>query len=267
MAGTFETIRYEVDDGVAYVTLDRPAQKNALNLTMRAELRDAVTAVRRDRAIHALVLRGAGDDFCAGGDVRGMNVTDAEAGRNRLDDLHGWLADLLMLDRPVIAAVDGVAYGAGFSLALTADFVLATPRVRLCMPFMKVGLVPDCGALYTLPRIVGLQRAKEIMFSAREIRADEARQLGLVLEIVPPDQLQARARAIGQCMAGASPSAFGLTKRALNRTFESGLDTMLEHEAAAQGIVFTTEFHREAVRRFADKAPPLFQWPTTEQTS
>jgi 2-(1,2-epoxy-1,2-dihydrophenyl)acetyl-CoA isomerase len=125
-------------------------------MPMRAALREAIYAIRHDRSVRAVILRGAGTEFCSGGDVRGMNVESAEAGRNRVDDLHGWIAQLVDLDRPVIAAVDGVAYGAGFSFALAADFVIATSRARFCMPFMKVGLVPDCGALYTLPRIVGM---------------------------------------------------------------------------------------------------------------
>ncbi len=267
MSDAFETIIYTVVDGIATVTLNRPAQKNALNLTMRGELCDVVMKIRRDRDIRAVILCGGGGDFCAGGDIRGMNISSAEAGRNRLDDLHAWLEPLMDLDRAVVAAVNGVAYGAGFSLALAADFVLATPRTRFCMPFMKVGLIPDCGALYTLPRIVGMQRAKEILFSAREISANEAQQLGLVLEIVPENVLLQRAQAIAQCMVNASASAFGLAKRVLNKSFESSLSTVLAHESTAQGIVFTTDFHREAAQRFVDKKTPLFQWPAKAYSS
>lgn len=251
----------DTDAGIATLTLNRPEQKNAMNMPLRTGLRDAVYAIRQDRSIRAVVLRGAGQDFCSGGDVRGMNVESAEAGRNRIDDLHGWVSMLLDLDRPVIAAVDGVTYGAGFSLALAADFVVATSRARFCMPFMKVGLVPDCGAFYTLPRVIGLSRAKDLVFTAREVNAEEAQRMGAVFEIVEPEALHARAIQIARSLAGASSVAFGLAKRALNQSPGVDLRSMLEIESAAQGIAFSTDFHREAVQRFKDKSTPLFQWP------
>lgn len=251
----------EIDDGVATLTLNRPQQKNALNGPMRDALRDAVYHIRADRTVRAVVLRGAGTDFCAGGDIRAMNVTAADAGRDRMDDLHGWIAMLADLDRPVVAAVDGVAYGAGFSFALLADLIVASQRARFCMPFMKVGLVPDCGALYTLPRVVGMARARELVFSAREVGAEEAHRLGFVLEIVPQDALHARADALARGLGGASPAAFGMTKRALQQSFDSDLRAMLELESLGQGIAFTTDYHREAVRRFKEKEPPLYRWP------
>jgi 2-(1,2-epoxy-1,2-dihydrophenyl)acetyl-CoA isomerase len=256
---------YDVDgeSGIATLTLNRPQQKNAMDMSMRVALREAVYAIRQDRSIRAVMLCGAGQDFCSGGDVRDMKVGSAEAGRNRIDDLHGWVSMLIDLDRPVIAAVDGVAYGAGFSLALAADFLLATPRARFCMPFMKVGLVPDCGAFYTLPRVVGLARAKDLVFTAREIDANEAQRMGAVFEIVAPESLQARAMQIAGSLAAASPIAFGLAKRALNQSLGADLRSMLEIESAAQGIAFSTDFHREAVQRFKDKSTPLFQWPAT----
>jgi 2-(1,2-epoxy-1,2-dihydrophenyl)acetyl-CoA isomerase len=252
----------DVADGIATLTLNRPQQKNALNYPMRHALRDTVYAIRADRGVRAVVLRGAGTDFCSGGDIRSMSVADAQAGRERLDDLHGWISLLIDLDRPVIAAVDGVAYGAGFSLALLADLLIATPRARFCMPFMKVGLVPDCGALYTLPRVVGMPRAKDLVFSAREIDAEDARSMGAVFEIVPEEGLYDRARQLAVCLAGASPVAFGLTKRALNQSNGSDLRAMLEMEALTQGVALTTDYHKEAVRRFKEKETPLFQWPS-----
>jgi 2-(1,2-epoxy-1,2-dihydrophenyl)acetyl-CoA isomerase len=258
---TEETLLFEIDDGVATLTLNRPESKNAMNMPMRAALRDAVYSIRQDRSVRAVILRGAGTAFCSGGDVRGMSVQSAEEGRNRIDDLHGWITQLVDLDRPVIAAVDGVAYGAGFSLALAADFLIASSRARFCMPFMKVGLVPDCAAFYTLPRVVGLARAKELVFTAREVDAEEARSMGVVLEVLEPDALHARAAGIARALADASPVAFGLSKRALNMSLGSDLRTMLELEATTQAVAFTTDFHREAVQRFRDKATPLFTWP------
>jgi 2-(1,2-epoxy-1,2-dihydrophenyl)acetyl-CoA isomerase len=165
------------------------------------------------------------------------------------------------LDRPVIAAVDGPAYGAGFSLALLADMVVATPRARFCMAFARIGLVPDYGSLYTLPRIVGIARAKEIMLSARDVGAEEARALGIVLEIVEPDALLARAQALAGALAAASPVAVSLTKSALNSSLASDLPTMLDIEASAQGIAGVSAYAKESFRRFAEREPSRFVWP------
>jgi 2-(1,2-epoxy-1,2-dihydrophenyl)acetyl-CoA isomerase len=256
-----QSLLFEIDNDVATLTLNRPESTNAMNMPMRAALRDAIYSIRQNRSVRAVILRGAGTAFCSGGDVRGMTVQSAEEGRNRIDDLHSWISQLVDLDRPTIAAVDGVAYGAGFSLALAADFVIASSRARFCMPFMKLGLIPDCAAFYTLPRAVGLTRAKELIFTAREVSADEARGMGAVLEVVEPETLHTRAAGIARALADASPVAFGLSKRALNISLGSDLRTMLELESVTQAVAFTTDFHREAVQRFRDKATPLFTWP------
>lgn len=262
-----ETIVFDVSDGIATLSFNRPAQKNAMDGTMKEEIGEVIGRVRRDRDIRALILTGAGGAFCSGGDLRGIAARDldSEGWRNRLLDLHEWLAGLITLDRPVIAAVDGVAYGAGFSLALTADFILATPRARFCMSFLRIGGVPDCGAFYTLPRIVGVQRAKELMLSARELGTEEARQLGIVLEIHEPERLMPRARALAASFVGAPPAAVSLSKRALAASLGSDLQTMLELEASGQAVAFGTAYHREAVARFGRKEASMFQWPTNDQ--
>ena len=263
---TYSAIRLDISEGIATLTLNRPERKNALDLSIRAEIGDAVARVRSDKAVRSMILTGAGGDFCAGGDIRSMASTElsAEDGRQRMRGIHAWLRELIDLDRPVISAVDGAAYGAGFGLAVVADFVLATEHARFCASFMRVGLVPDSGLLYTLPRIVGLQRAKALFLSAVEIDAATARDWGIVFEVVPAESLLERARAIAACFVNASGAALGLIKAAVNRSFESDLASVLELEAAAQGVAFSTEYHRSAVRRFLDKQPPLFRWPSAE---
>jgi 2-(1,2-epoxy-1,2-dihydrophenyl)acetyl-CoA isomerase len=257
-----EAITYEVSDGIGTLTLNRPQQKNALNGVMRNEIAEVVSSVRRDRGIQALIITGAGGAFCSGGDLRAMDTGgSAEIARTRMADLHLWLEELLTLDRPVIAAVDGPAFGAGFGLALAADFILTTPRARFCLSFLRLGVIPDCGVFYTLPRVVGLQRAKELAFSTREIDAEEARQMGIVFEIQPEDRIHARAREMAQSFTQASPTALSLTKRALNASLGSDLGTLLEMEATGQGLARSTDYHRDAVARFLDKQPQLFQWP------
>jgi 2-(1,2-epoxy-1,2-dihydrophenyl)acetyl-CoA isomerase len=263
-----DEVLYQVDDGVATLTLNRPAQRNAIDQAMRDGIARCLESVQRDAGVRALVITGAGAAFGAGGDLRGIAAAppDAAAWRARMQESHRWLRTLITLDRPVIAAVDGPAYGAGFGLALAADVVVASPRARFCLSFMRLGLVPDFGALYTLPRIVGVQRAKELMLSAREVDADEALTLGIAMEIVAADRVLARAQAIAASLVGASPLAISLVKRALGAAPGAPLDTMLEIEADAQAICFTSPEHRDAVARFLDKQPAAFRWPEGDET-
>ena len=256
-----DTIRYEVREQVATLTLDHAATRNALGPQMRDELAEVVRSVKRDRDIRALVITGAGGHFCSGGDLRNIASVglDNEGWRARMHDLHHWLQDLITLDRPVIAAVDGAAFGAGFGLALAADFVIASPRARFCVSFLRIGLVPDCGLFYTLPRIVGPQRAKELMLSAREVGAEEALRLGIAMELQPPEQLLARAQAMAASFVHASAVAVSLIKRALAVGGE--LATQLEFEANAQALAMGTQTHRDAVQDFLAKRPARFQWP------
>lgn len=260
----FDTLQLDVGGGIARLTLNRPEARNAISRRMADELTQAVRGLQAREDVRALVLHGAGEHFCAGGDVKGMgdagprDLAEARQGmaryRHMTEALYGF-------DRPVIAAVDGVAYGAGFSLLLLADMVLLSERARLCMVFGRVGLVPDCGALHTLPRVVGLQRAKELVFSARELRAPEALSLGLAMEVLPAEALLDRAMALAAALREASPLALSLAKRGLNRSLDEDLPAALEAEAQAQAQALCSGAHAEAVRRFAARLPPRFAWP------
>ena len=186
---TFKAVRFSVENDIARLVLNRQDQRNALDLDMRDEIELVVRRLRAERNAKALVITGAGGAFCAGGDLRALSEgrRPATVNRERIRRLHVWFSELLDLEIPVIAVVDGPAFGAGFNLALAADFILATPRAQMCAVFVRIGLVPDLGGLQLLPRIVGLQRAKEIIFSGRVIGAEEAKSLGIVHEIVPQD--------------------------------------------------------------------------------
>ena len=254
----------EREGGVVTWVLNRPAERNTLSAGMRDGMASALVAFERDRSARVLVIRGAGSHFCAGGDVKALSAGEANTPQARLERmraLHPLITGLAQLDRPVLAAVDGAAFGAGFGLALLADIVLVSTRVRLCMAFQRVGLVPDFGATYTLPRAVGLQRARELVLSAREVSGPEAVQFGLALECVEPGQLHARAREMALALANASPVSTGLAKRALNASLGSDLPTMLEMESAAQAIAATSDDARRAFDAFARKEPPAFRWP------
>ncbi len=250
--------------GVAVVSLNRPQVKNALDTAMTDELAQLFRALRDDAPVRSVVLTGVGGDFCAGGDVKGMATAgprDPEqrrAGMNRYRDL---ATAMMALDKPVVAAIDGVAYGAGVSLALLSDIVLVSSRVRMALVFHRIGLVPDIGAWYTLPRVVGLQRAKELVYSAREFGAEEARQMNLALEVLAPEALLPRALEIARSFEGASATALSLSKQALQASLQSDLQSMLDLEASAQALVSASAYTLESVRRFAAKESAQFHWP------
>ncbi len=254
-------IRFEQQGATAILTLDDAPVRNALSPEMRVEVAEVVERVRTDAAIRALVITGANGHFCSGGDLRNIASVGLDNGgwRDRLHLLHDWLAKLLSLDKPVVCAVDGAAYGAGFGLALAGDFVVATPRARMSVSFLKVGLVPDCGIFYTLPRVVGPQRARELMLSAREVKADEALRLGIAMELVEPDQLLPRALALARSFEGASPMAVSLIKRACASTGD--LVGQLNLEADAQALAMGSPEHKSAIQDFLQKRPSRFSWP------
>ena len=265
MAGDFEKMTFEVDDGVAIVTINRPEARNALNDEVRRDLDRAITQIEdgAGATIHAVVLTGAGGAFCAGGDLNALKESSGKAAshtRQRLRESHRLLTKWLNLDVPTIAAVDGAAAGAGFSLAMACDFIIASPRARFILSFGRIGLVPDWGALYLLPRIVGLQKAKELSFSARILGAEEAHALGIVYEMAAEGEAVAQAIAFANRFRNASTLAIGMTKSMLNQSFERDLATSLDLEASAQAIANNSDYHRAAVERFLDKQPSLFDW-------
>lgn len=258
----YESLKYEVRDGLAVVTLNRPEKRNALDLSMRNELADVVLDIRNDASLYAVIITGAGGAFCAGGDIQGMaqgKRTTYES-RKRLQDIYTWLYEWVSLELPVIAAVDGAAYGAGINIALAADFVLASTRARFCEVFGRVGLIPDVGGLFLLPRIVGLQKAKELVFSARSFDAKEGKELGIVYAIHEPDKLMDAATELAGRFRDASRQAIGLSKNILNQSFNLDFRALGELEAFGQATAHDTAYHEAAVQRFLEKEPTLFDW-------
>lgn len=255
----FKNIIYEKKNGIVKVTLNRPEAMNALNLEIREELAQAVQMVANDSEAKVLVLTGAGRAFCAGGDVKTMVGLTPMGMRDRLTKLHRTLMAILNLQQPVIAMVNGYAVGAGFNLALAADMIIASENAKFCQSFVNVGLIPDFGGLYILPRLVGLARAKELVLTARMIDAAEAERMGLVNKVVPPDELEAATYEIAGKLASGPSRTLGLAKSILNRAFEYDLPTLLELEADTQGLLMQTEDTKEAIQAFVDKRQPKFQ--------
>lgn len=260
----FEHLIFDVADRIATITLNRPEARNALSEPMRTELDAVLKELKREAggAVKAVIITGAGRAFCAGGDVKAMQTRSksAEAGRRRMREAHNRLYDLMNLELPVIAAVNGAAAGAGCNLALACDFILATPRSVFMQAFGRIGLVPDWSGFYLLPRIVGLQKAKELIFTARKLRAAEAKEYGIVHEIFEEDRIMDAAREFAGRFTAASSTAIGLAKNVLNQSFNLDHRTVVEMEAFAQAVAAGSEYHQQAVDRFVGKEPALFDW-------
>lgn len=244
----------ETEGPVATLLLNRPDRKNAVNLEMRGLLKQALDRVAQDPEIRALVLAGAGGSFCAGGDIRDMEGAglEIEEARRRMRETGQLTIALSRLEIPVVAAVEGPAYGAGFGMAMAADFVLAGPGARFCASFGRLGLVPDFGLHRSLPRRVGTARAKELFFSAREVGAEEAVTLGIVDRLVSDVEVMTAARELSESFVPASPTALALSKRIVDRQ-EMTIEQVVDAEGSAQALCFSTCYHKEARRRFLSR--------------
>lgn len=243
------------------IRLNRPERRNAFDLEVRQGIAEAVYEARDDDTVRAVIITGTGDVFCAGGDLKSLSEAKRPMfkDRDRIRRLHPWFRELVNLEKPVIAAVNGPAFGAGFNLALACDFIIGTPKTRFCAVFGRIGLVPDLGGFFLLPRILGLQRAKDLVFSAREVDAEEALRLGILFRIVEQESLMHEALALAERYHHASTEALGIAKNILNRSFNLDQDTLAELEASAQALALHTAYHDEAVANFLNKRPLAFQ--------
>jgi len=251
---------FEVCDGVATLTLNRPAALNALNLALKAELAARIRELGARADVRAVVLTGAGRGFCSGGDIREMDAgRSATETRARLAAIHREIiVPLAALEKPVIAAVNGPAVGAGLSLAMACDLIFASDQARFGMVFVLRGLVPDAGAAFRLARLVGLARAKELAFSGRTVEAAEAMAIGLVQRVMPADRLLLETQAYAAQLAQGATVAIGLTKRLLDLAPSSTQEAMTEHEIGAAIQAVATVDHAEALRAFSEHRPARF---------
>lgn len=271
MAPTFQSARLDiVNTGVATFTLNRPEALNALSPDLKEDFQTMVDFVDGNADIKALILTGEGRAFCAGGDVKGMTNRLADgpgASRQGILEVHGWLQRLHNIDCAVIAAVDGLAFGGGFSLALVADFVFASPKAKFCSVFSRIGLMPDMALAYTLPRVVGAAMAKDLMFTGRSISAREAKELGIVHSIIEEGDVLTAAQDYAARIAIGPKTAVALSKRLVNKTFQSNYNDIADAEADGQTLLFNSDFAQEAVRRFVEKEPPLYNWDTMNKNA
>jgi 2-(1,2-epoxy-1,2-dihydrophenyl)acetyl-CoA isomerase len=259
-AGAAAAVLSDCADGVATLTLNRPAARNALDMTMRQELEAALSRLAGDEAVRVVVLRGAGEHFCAGGDVKLMrdHPMSAEEGQSRVEAINRAVLALARFRAPTIAMVDGVAVGAGCNLALACDLVVASERARLGEVFARIGLIPDAGGTFLLPRRVGLGRAKELVFTADVLDAREAERIGLVNRVVPAPDLERETYALARRIADGPPRALAAAKTLLDRAGALDLETALHWEALTQASMIASADHREGLAAFFEKRPPRF---------
>ena len=253
---SFETLELRADGPVAILTLNRPKARNAIDDVMRAELRIAVDHIAADQTIRGLVLTGAGPAFCSGGDIKGMQerleqgARAGELGWRRQREFHETLGKLYNLDKPTIAAVNGAAFGLGLDFALTCDFVYFADTAIVAANFVRRGLVPDGGGMFHLPRRIGVSRAKELIYSGRNVEAAEALAIGLADRVLPADQLLGAAVALLKAFAEHPATAQAMAKNILNRSFEHNFDEINAMASQAQAFCYASPDHQESVRVF-----------------
>lgn len=253
----------EKKNGVGIITLNRPDKLNAFSDELTFQLQDALKEMEKDKEVRAIILTAAGRGFCAGQDLQSRSIAQEMGERPSLGDsirrrYNPIVIKLRRMEKPVIAAVNGVAAGAGASIAFACDFRIVTDKVNFIQSFTKVGLIPDSGATFILTRLVGLTKAFELMLSADKLSAKEALDLGIINKIVSEDELMKEAMALAERLAAGPTKAFGLTKRAVNKAIFDDLEEMLEYEASLQEIAGRSDDFAEGVKAFVEKRTPQY---------
>jgi enoyl-CoA hydratase/carnithine racemase len=259
----YKCLIYEEEEGIATLTMNRPERLNALGDTLRDDLHHALVRASDDPAVRVIILTGAGRGFCSGGDVKAMHdAKERDQGRPLFEKVAPGRDKTILAMRdapkPLIAAVNGAAAGAGMNLALACDMRIAATTAKFGETFVKRGLHVDWGGTYFLPRLVGMAKACELIFTGDLIDAEEALTLGLVSKVVPPEELMPTVRQLARKIALGPPLAIRLAKRALYRSQDSDLRSALEFETYAQNICSETEDAREGIRAFVEKRSPRF---------
>lgn len=257
-----EPVRYEVDNGVATVTLNRPDAMNSLDTATKVALRDTVEQAASDPAARAVLLTGTGRAFCVGQDLtehaQAQRDGDGDLGATIHEHYNPTVRALATMPKPVIAAVNGIAAGAGASYAFACDFRVLADTAGFNLAFTGIGLSCDTGSSWTLPRLVGWAKARELLMLPRNVDADQARELGLATEVVPADQLLPRARQLAEQLAAGPTLAYAAVRRVLHHSATQSFDDALEYEAEMMQFTGNTQDHHDAVQAFLTKQQPSF---------
>jgi 2-(1,2-epoxy-1,2-dihydrophenyl)acetyl-CoA isomerase len=255
----YEHIVLERKENITTLTLNRPEKLNAINQKMIEELESAIAEISKDKSVRVLIITGAGRAFCSGADVSDMaQATAPIETRYWLAGAHKIVLAITNLEKPVIAKVKGAAVGFGCSLALSTDLTIASENAQFSLIFTQIGLIPDGGALFHLPRLVGSAKAKELIFTGRKVDAKEAQRIGLISKAVPPNELDNEVSTLSKQLAEGPTVAFGIAKKIMNKGLDMSLSSVLECEAFGQTLAGTTEDAKEGIIAFLEKRKPHF---------
>ena len=258
----FSTLLYTLSNNVLTITLNRPDVYNAFNEAMKKELNDALKEAEKDPNVRCIVIRGAGDKaFCSGQDLKEHAGNDTRRSlKESLEKSYNPLVRRMRnMEKPIIGMINGVAAGAGMSIALACDMRIMADSAKLIEVFIRIALVPDTGSHWFLPRLVGMAKAFEYAAMGNDIGAAEAERVGLVNKVVPAAELEKVTMEISEKLAKAPTKSIGLIKRTLNKALSSDLDSLLDYEAYIQEIASLTDDHKEGVQAFLEKRPAQFK--------
>lgn len=259
----YENILYEIETGVLTITLNRPDKLNALTDAMLLELNDAFKQADRDDTVRCVVLTGAGRGFCPGADLSGVQERQEKGGGFNYSEhlrttFNPLISQMQNLPKPIIGAINGVAAGAGMSIAVATDYRIAAESASFLQAFVKIGLIPDSGSTWMLPRLVGITRAMDLMLTGRKIDAQTAQEWGLVNQVVPDDELIQVVNALALTFATGPTKGIGYIKQAIRYASHSTLGEALEYEADLQDLAGRTADHQEGLTAFLEKRLPNF---------
>jgi enoyl-CoA hydratase len=251
---TYQSISFEKEDNIAIITFNRPDAMNALNNQTRAEFAAAVAEVAADNEMKVLILTGSGKAFVAGSDIKEFSQTTPYVAHNirRLGEM------VEKLEKPVVAAVNGFCLGGGNEIAMACDIIIASEKAKFGQPEINIGIIPGGGATQRLPRLIGVGRAKELIYTGDFISAEEAYRLGLVNRVVPADQLMSAAKELAKKIAAKSAAALKLAKTAINRGMQTNLESGLKYEYELYSLALSLEDKAEGVSAFLEKRAPKF---------
>ena len=257
-----ETLDFSISNNIATITLNRPENANALNPIMAKELSNMAIECDENKDIRAVIIEGSGKMFCAGGDLKAFSDAGDSAPaliKQMAGDLHIAISRFSRMDAPTIAAINGTAAGAGFSIAISADVVISTKSAKFVMAYTNAGLSPDGSSTYFLPRRIGDRRARELMLTNRVLSAEEALDWGLINKIVDQENLSATTRELAEEFACGPTMAYGKVKNLLNASFDNGLETQMELETRGISDMARSSDGREGIQAFLNKRKPNFK--------
>jgi 2-(1,2-epoxy-1,2-dihydrophenyl)acetyl-CoA isomerase len=256
---TYQYLKYQIDNGVATIALNRPEVYNALNDEITFELQDALKATAKDEKIRVIVITGEGKAFCSGQDLKAASGDQKRSFLQSLNTRYNPIISAMRsLPNPIVCRLNGVAAGAGCSLALACDIIVASEEATLIEVFINIGLVPDSGSSYFLPRLIGMAKAFEMCSMGSRVKASDAAAIGLINKSVPADQLDAAVKSYTDYFATAPTRSIGLIKKMLSKSATSTLEQMLEYEAYCQEIAGNSHDYQEGVSAFLEKRKPAF---------